>query len=132
MRYQRAEFPLKLDGLEAARIFFAGCLAEQDHTRETLWVAHVDAEARCLHLSSHRRDQGSEHIPAAEILADAMAHQSAGLVLAHRLEGKEAGSGNWQKTRELAALASTLDCTVLDHLVFTGAGCSSLRRSGCL
>lgn len=132
MRYQRAELPLKLDGLKAAQSFFAGCLAEQDPTSERLWVAHVDAETRCLHLSSHGRDQCGETLPTDEILADAVAHQSAGLLLAHRREGAGLETGDCQETRELAALASALDCTVIDHLVFTAAGCSSLRRSGCL
>jgi hypothetical protein len=45
MRYQRAENPLQLDGLSAAKAFFAGCFAESDPTRECLWVAHVDAKA---------------------------------------------------------------------------------------
>ena len=42
MRYQRAELPLKLDGLAAARDFFSGCFADADPARESLWVAHVD------------------------------------------------------------------------------------------
>ena len=33
MRYQRAELPLQLNGLAAARKFFAGCLADGDPTR---------------------------------------------------------------------------------------------------
>jgi DNA repair protein RadC len=36
MRYQRAEHPLKLDGLAIAREFFAGCFAEFDAHRESL------------------------------------------------------------------------------------------------
>ena len=50
MRYQRAELPLKLDGLAASRKFFAGCMADADPTRESLWVAHVDEDARCVHV----------------------------------------------------------------------------------
>ena len=42
MLHQRAESPLRLDGPEAARRFFIGCLAEVDSTREHLWVAHLD------------------------------------------------------------------------------------------
>ena len=132
MRYQRAELPLKLDGLEAARIFFTGCMAEQDPSRETLWVAHVDAQARCLHLGCHASDRAGERIPVGEIIADAMAHQSAGIVLAHNHKGADVGTGiaDWPETRQLAELASSLDCTVIDHLVFADAHCSSLRRLG--
>ena len=36
MRYQRAELPLKLDGLAAAQAFFAGCIADSDPLRENL------------------------------------------------------------------------------------------------
>jgi DNA repair protein RadC len=35
-------------------------------------------------------------------------------------------------TRRLVAAAEALDCTVLDHLVFAGAHCTSLRRMGLL
>ena len=45
---QRAEIPLKLTGLTAARDFFSGCLAEQKVNKESLWVAHLDDEARCF------------------------------------------------------------------------------------
>ena len=62
MRYQRVELPLKLDGLAAAREFFAGCLADSDPNRESLWVAYVDDRTRCLHLSRHPGDEtGTSH-----------------------------------------------------------------------
>ena len=57
MRYQRAEHPLKIDGVAAAREFFAGCFADSDAGRESIWVAHVDDQARCLHLSRHDGDE---------------------------------------------------------------------------
>jgi hypothetical protein len=63
MRYQRAELPLKLDGLAAARAFFAGCFDEVDGNRESLWVAHVDGQARCLHLTCHEGDETGMNFP---------------------------------------------------------------------
>ena len=60
MRYQRAELPLKLDGLSAAREFFAGCLAQGD---PTLGRA-CDEESRCLHVSRHNGDETGAHFPA--------------------------------------------------------------------
>ena len=69
MRYQRAEFPLKLDGLAAARQFFAGCLAEEDPSRESLWVAHVDDQSRCLHVSRHDGSESSVDFPIRTIIA---------------------------------------------------------------
>src|SRR2546430_16733610 len=83
MRYQRAELPLKLDGLAAAREFFAGCLGEEDPHRESLWVAHLDDEAYCVHVSCHEGDETGTHFPLREIIADAASHRSAGIVLAH-------------------------------------------------
>ena len=75
MRYQRAELPLQLDGLAAAREFFAGCLADGDPTRESLWVAHVDDQARCVHLSRHPGDETGTDFPLREIIADATEHR---------------------------------------------------------
>jgi DNA repair protein RadC len=37
-----------------------------------------------------------------------------------------------RSTRRLATAAEALDCTILDHLVFAGAECTSLRRLGYL
>jgi DNA repair protein RadC len=134
MRYQRAELPLKLDGLAAARDFFAGCMADADPTRENLWVAHVDEEARCLHLSRHQGDEGEAQFPLREIIADAAAHGSAGIVLAHNHPSGDPrpSESDFRATRRLATVAEALDCTVLDHLVFAGAECRSLRRLGYL
>src|SRR5687768_8705827 len=83
MRYQRAESPVKLDGLEAARGFFAGCFANADPDVESLWVAHVDRQARCVHLTRHGGEATSAPFPLHSIIADAAAHRSAGVVLAH-------------------------------------------------
>jgi DNA repair protein RadC len=134
MRYQRAELPLKLDGLAAAREFFAGCLAEEEPDRETLWVAHVDDEARCLHVSYHRGDETEIAFPIREIIVDAATHRSAGIVLAHNHPSGDArpSKSDFRATRRLATAAEALDCAVLDHLVFGGSDCTSLRRLGFL
>ena len=134
MRYQRADFPLKLDGLEAARNFFAGCFADSDPTLESLWVAHVDDQARCVHLSRHGGDETGADLPLRTIIADAAAHGSAGLVLAHNHpSGNSAPSGeDCRATRRLASAAEALDCAILDHLVFAGTQCTSFRRMGLL
>ena len=83
MRYQRAETPLKLDGLAVARQFFAGCLADGDPSRESLWVAHLDGQAHCLHVSRHAGDESGADFPLKQIIGDAALHGSAGIVLAH-------------------------------------------------
>ncbi|HVL79687.1 MAG TPA: JAB domain-containing protein [Sphingomicrobium sp.] len=134
MRIQRAELPLKLDGLASARDFFAGCFADADPGREQLWVAHVDDQARCLHLSRHVGDETGAPFPLREIIADAAAHGSAGIVLAHNHPSGDStpSESDCRATRRLAAAAEALDCTILDHLVFGGGDCTSLRRLGYL
>src|SRR3569832_732139 len=134
MRYQRAELPLKLDGLNAAREFFAGCMADVDLSIETLWVAHVDEQSRCVHLSHHQGDETGAAFPLRQIVADAAVHGSAGIVLAHNHPSGDArpSESDFRVTRRLATAAEALDCTVLDHLVFTGTDCTSLRRLGYL
>jgi DNA repair protein RadC len=134
MRYQRAENPLKLDGLAAARDFFAGCLAECDPRRETLWVAHVDDRARCLYVSSHEGDDTGASFPLRQIIIDAAHHGSAGIVLAHNHPSGDLTPSDSDKrsTRKLATAAEALDCAVLDHLVFAGEDCASLRQLGYL
>jgi len=134
MRYQRAELPLKLDGLAAARSFFLGCIADSDPSRENLWVAHVDEEARCLHVSRHEGDEASAAFPLRTIISDAAAHGSAGIVLAHNHPSGDPNpsADDCRATRRLATVAEALDCTVLDHLVFAGSKVTSLRQLGYL
>ena len=134
MRYQRAETPLKLDGLAAARSFFAGCLADSDPAVEQLWVAHTDDQARCVHVSHHSGDERGAEFPLTVIIADALAHGSAGIVLAHNHPSGDARPRDsvGRATRRLAVAAEAIDCTLLDHLVFGGGDCSSLRQLGYL
>ncbi len=134
MRYQRTEFPLKLDGFGSARGFFAGCFADSDPLRESLWVAHVDDQARCLHLTRHEGDEAGANFPLRSIIADAAAHCSAGIVLAHNHPSGDAtpSAEDCRATRRLASAAEALDCAILDHLVFAGTECTSLRGMGLL
>ena len=134
MHYQRAELPLKLDGLESARTFFAGCIAASDPRRERLWVAHVDDQARCLHVSYHEGDETGTDFPLKSIIRDAALHGSAGIVLAHNHPSGDPTPSEADRTatHRLASAARALDCTILDHLVFGGSECSSLRRMGLL
>ncbi len=134
MRYQRAEPPLKLDGLAAAREFFAGCLAQADPARESLWVAHVDEQSRCLYLSRHDGDETGALFPLRTIIADAAVHGSSGIVLAHNHPSGDPrpSESDCRSTRRLAGAAEALDCVVLDHLVFAGSECTSFRKMGLL
>ena len=134
MRYQRAEPPLKLDGIAAAKAFFSGCFSELDPARESLWVAHLDEQARCLHVTSHPGDEAGVQFPLRDIIADAAMHRSAGILIAHNHPSGDSrpSDSDRRATRRLAAAADALDCTLLDHLVFAGDDCTSFRRIGLL
>jgi DNA repair protein RadC len=134
MRCQRAELPLKLDGPEAARRFFAGCFAESGREMESLWVAHVDRDARCLHVARYNGDESGADLPLRAIVSDAAAHGSAGLFLAHNHPSGDPrpSHADCRATRRLAVAAEALDCAILDHLVFGGDDCSSFRQLGLL
>jgi DNA repair protein RadC len=132
MRYQRAEPSLKLDGLAAARSFFAGCLAEGDPKREQLWVAHVDEQANCVTCHGTRVTRSGGGFPIREIISDAVSHRSARIVLVHNHPSGDArpSDSDCGSTRRLATAAEALDGTVLDHLIFGWSECSSMRRLG--
>lgn len=134
MRFQRAELPLKLDGPEAAKAFFAGCFREADPMRERLLVAHLDSSARCLHLSQHEGDETGADFPLRTIIADAAVHGTAGLLLAHNHPSGDPrpSCADRTATRRLAQAANALGCAIVDHLVFAGPRCSSFRTMGLL
>ena len=134
MYHQRAESPLLLNGYDAARRFFADCLAESDPLREHLWVAHVDDRARCIHLSRHDGDEGGAALPMRQVIADAASHGSAGVILAHNHPSGDPtpSASDRQITRRLVLAGEAIDLTVLDHLVIAGQECSSMRAMGML
>ena len=134
MRYQRAEHPLKIDDLAAARTFFGGCVAEADSTRESLWVAHLDADSYCMRLTRHPGDEFGLEFPLASIIADAATHGTKAIVLAHNHPSGDPtpSQADCRATRRLASAAEALDCAVADHLVFGGSQCTSFRQQGLL
>lgn len=134
MRFQRAEQPLKLDGPEAARTFFAGCFAESGQHRESLWVAHVDREANCLHVSRHDGDEAGAGFPIRSIVADAALFGSAGILLAHNHPSGDPtpSEPDCRATRRLASVAEAMDCVLIDHMIFAGQQCTSFRSLGLL
>ena len=134
MRIQRAESPALLNGHEAARRFFASYLDADDSGRERLWVAHVDEATRCLHVERYEGDHASVGIPVRDIVVDAARLGSAGVILAHNHPGGDArpSIADHRATRKLARAGEAIDLTVLDHLIFAGGECSSMRRMGLL
>jgi DNA repair protein RadC len=73
-------------------------------------------------------------MPVREIIVDAARLGSAGVILAHNHPSGDAqpSSADCVATRKLARAAEALDVTILDHLVFAGHDCSSMRRLGLL
>ena len=134
VRYQRAEIPVILDGLASARKFFAACLAEADPSQESLWVVHLDDESRCVHLSRHQGDASGVAFPLRTIVIDAAEHGSAAILLAHNHPSGDPRPSDCdiRATRRLATAADALGCRLLDHLVFAGPECRSMRRLGLL
>jgi DNA repair protein RadC len=134
MRFQRAESPAQLNGHEAARRFFASCFLSDVPSRERLWVAHVDQASRCLHVESYEGEPESVAMPVRQIILDAARYQSAGVVLAHNHPSGDTRPSNadCQATRKLARAAEAIDLVVLDHLIFGGNDCASMRRLGLL
>jgi DNA repair protein RadC len=134
VQHQRAEHPLRLDGLAAACTFFSSCFAEADPSRERLWVAHLDGQLNCVHLTRHDGDEAGTDFPLRAIICDAAIHGSSAIVLAHNHPSGDVTPSESDKraTRRLACAAEALDCAVIDHLVFGGTDVSSFRQLGLL
>jgi len=134
MHFQRAETALRLNGLTAAKSFFAGCFLDRDPLKESLFVAHVDKESRCVHVSHHPGDESGADFPIKQIISDAVFHDSAGIVLAHNHPSGDPtpSDSDCRATRRLATAVEAIDCAVLDHLIFAGTECTSLRHIGLL
>ena len=134
MRPERPERPVRIVGLATAREFFARCFAGGDPTRETLWVAHVDSAGNCVELSCFEGDATGAAFPLRSIVLNAIQHNSAGVIVAHNHPSGDArpSDSDCKATRRLVLVAEALDLAVLDHLIFAGAECTSLRQLGLL
>ena len=134
MRHQRIEPPAILNGQEAARAFFSSCFRPGEDAQERLWVAHVDSSARCLHVECYDGQLESVALPVRSIIVDAAKLGSAGVVLAHNHPGGDAtpSKADCTATRKLARVSEAIDLAILDHLIFAGDDCTSMRRMGLL
>lgn len=132
MRYQPPERPLRLNGFAAARQLFAGCMAGLDPSLETIWVAHIDEQARCLHLSRHDGHGTGARFPLREIIRDAAVHGSAGIVLAHNHPSGDStpSTQDIRLTRNLVEAGKHMKIAVHDHVIVGSQGRTSLRALG--
>jgi DNA repair protein RadC len=130
--YQRAETAVRLAGVEACRDFMADCV-EGAAGQATMWVAHLDAEARCIELASYPGGAEPACLPAGRIADRAAELGSAGLVLAqHRAKANVDEETMSAATRQLAQAAEAMGVTLVDHLLFKDRQCTSMRRIGLL
>ena len=134
MHHLHADTPVRLDGLAAARDFFASCLAESDPAKERIWVAHLDQGSNCLRLTHHDGDRHGVDFPLRSIIADAASCGSSAILIAHNHPSGDPmpSEGDRRATRRLACAAEALDCCLLDHIVFGGSNYSSFRAMGLL
>ena len=123
-----------LNGHDAARRFFSACFRAEADPRERLWVAHVDSAARCLHVECYEGEFESVEMPVREIIIDAARLGSAGIVLAHNHPGGDPrpSKADCRATRKLVRAGEAIDLALLDHLIFAGRECRSMRRLGLL
>lgn len=132
MRHQRIDAPVILNGLRAAKSYFAQCFAYSGTTQETLWIAHVDERFAVLHLSRDSGFETSVPFPLRGIIIDVLRHRSTGLLLAHNHPSgnARASESDCRVTRRLVPVVEALNCTVLDHLIFAGDEWTSFRQLG--
>lgn len=134
MRRQRAEHPLRLHSTAAARKFLAGCFGACSAEQELIWVAHLDDQNQCVHLSRYDGDRCAAVLPIRQIITDAAMLGSAGIILAHNHPSGDCrpSQSDLRATRRLASVADAIECTVFDHFVFGGGNCTSFRQLGLL
>ena len=104
------------------------------HAQERLWVAHVDNATRCLYVECYDGEPESVEMPVRDIILDAARLGSAGILLAHNhlSDDPRPSKADCSATRRLACASEAIDLAVLDHLIFAGNRCSSMRRLGLL
>ncbi|MCW3798278.1 hypothetical protein OMW55_10740 [Sphingomonas sp. BN140010] len=130
--FLRSETPARLTGVEACRDFFADCMAGSAGVNG-LWVAHVDGQARCIQLAAYPAGAVDGDLPVQKIIEQAAQLSSVGMVVAeHRTGDAPDVPAARAGLRQLSLAAEAMDVAVLDHLIFTGGECTSLRRAGLL
>ena len=69
-----------------------------------------------------------------EVIARAIALGATALIIVHNHPSGDArpSDSDCRATRRLVAAVEPLDCAVLDHLIFAGDDCTSLRQLGYL
>ena len=122
--------PVVTDAAVAARLF-AGLV---DAGRERAAVLYLDPERRFLGRADFAGDRTSVAPPFRAVIAGALAHDAAALILGH---GHPSGvatpsPADLAYTRALARVCAALEVELLDHLILAGDRLTSLRALGML
>jgi DNA repair protein RadC len=82
----------------------------------------------------HKGSVNSSLVRVAEVFKEAIRVNGPAILVAHNHPSGDPrpSDSDLRATRRLATAAEALDCTLLDHLVFAGEKCTSLRRLGYL
>jgi DNA repair protein RadC len=98
---------------------------------EMLAVLHLDADRHIIAVDAHEVAGADEIVlPMRAIFAAALAHDAAGMIVAHNHpSGNPAPSlADKAATRRLAETAAALDIVLHDHLIFAGGDWASFRQ----
>lgn len=108
----------QVNGVAAATALF-GPLFDRPAAGEQLWVAQLDAGGRLLALDRHEGEPAAIDLPLRAILADALAHDSAGVMIAHDHPGGDPAPSPADRrgTRRLADALAAIEVVLVDHLI---------------
>lgn len=102
---------------------------------EMLCVAHLDSHDALIGLRlRYARRADRVQLPIRTIVADALALETAALIVAHNHPGGVAqpSAADLSATRTLADVVRPLGLELHDHLVFAQSQCFSFREAGLL
>lgn len=121
-------------GESAAGRFFTECFKSADPGIETLFVAHLDGGAHCIHLSTFSGVEAGADVPVRAILLEAAQRESQAIVLAHNHPSGDPtpSVADRRATRRLSVAVEAIDVTLIDNLVFGGGKWVSMRGLGLL
>lgn len=130
-RWQERRVPIATarDAADLLAPLFAGA------TGERLAVLYLDAGRRLIATETFPTAETDQiALPLRGIFAAALAHDAAGMIVAHNHPSGNPAPSRADKaaTRRIAETATALAITLHDHLIFAGAQCSSFRELGLL
>lgn len=122
-----------IDSLDAAHALFSPAFAQARDER--LYVAHLDPDRQLIGVRIRYAPEGEPvGFSVRGIIADAVALNSAALVLAHNHPSgdPEPSATDIETTRALIQVARPIGVAVRDHLIFAGCSFVSFRQRGLL